>query len=157
MFIFVLKEILDLYNQHKTTIFLSFIDASKAFDWVNHQRLFHKLYNRGVLTYLVRILAYWYGHQLLCVKWGNTVSDGFKVVNGVRQGSILSPYFFNIYMVKLSKVLNCCKTGCVVGECIINRLIYADDLVVLCPFIGSIIWCMHKIICCSESLCALSP
>ncbi|XP_016519354.1 RNA-directed DNA polymerase from mobile element jockey-like [Poecilia formosa] len=134
MCIFMLQEILDLYNLHNTTVFMCFIDVSKAFDRVNHQKLLCKLESRGVPKYLIRILVYWYGHQPMYVKWGNTMSDSFNVGNGVRQGSSLSPYLFNIYMDELSKRLNCCKTGCVVGDCTINRIMYADDLVILCPY-----------------------
>ena len=69
----------------------------------------------------------------MCVRWGNSLSDPFHVNNGVRQGGILSPYLFNVYMDDLSQSLNCCKTGCWSGEIMINHLMYADDLVLLSP------------------------
>ncbi|XP_016534059.1 RNA-directed DNA polymerase from mobile element jockey-like [Poecilia formosa] len=133
MCIFALKEILDLYNRHNSTIFMCFIDASKAFDRVNHDKLFHKLHNRGVPGSIVRILSFWYTHQLMYVRWGNCVSAPFKISNGIRQGSILSPLLFNVYMDDLSNWLQQCGTGCVVGGTIINHLMYADDLVIFSP------------------------
>ncbi len=52
----------------------------------------------------------------------------------LRQGSILSPFLFNVYMDDLSKQLNGCRTGCMVGHTVINHLMYADDLVIFCPY-----------------------
>ena len=69
----------------------------------------------------------------MCVKWGNTKSDYFNVTNGVRQGSILSPYFFNVYVDDLSFKLNNMKIGCVVGAMLVNHLLYADDIVLISP------------------------
>ena len=51
-------------------------------------------------------------------------SSPFRVSNGVRQGGILDD---------LSSLLNCCNTGCVSGDTIINHLMYADDLVLISP------------------------
>jgi hypothetical protein len=62
------------------------------------------------------------------------MSEPFTVSNGVRQGGILSPYLFNVYMDDLSHELNACKIGCMTGDIIINHLMYADDLVLLCPY-----------------------
>ena len=94
--IFALKEMLDKYSGQNSTMFISFIDASQAFDRINHEKLFIKMTQRGVPSFLVRILVFWYAHQTMSVKWGNSVSPPFHVTNGVRQGGILSPFLFNI-------------------------------------------------------------
>ena len=101
MCIYALKEIVAKYRSQNSTMFLCFIDASQAFDIINHEKLFIKMNDRGVLKYILRILAYWYAHQSMQVRWGTTVSSPFNVSNGVRQGGILSPALFNVYMDEL--------------------------------------------------------
>ena len=131
--IYVLKEIANLYTSRKGCVYACFLDASKAFDRVNHSILFEKLSKRGVPGYILRLLIYWYQNQTMCVQWGSTLSDSFTVTNGVRQGSILSSHFFSIYVDDLSMQLNNLNIGCVIGNTIINHLLYADDIVLLSP------------------------
>ena len=100
----------------------------QTFDIDNHHVLFDKLIKRGVPSYLVRILCYWYSNQKMYVRWGS-----INVSNGVRQEGILSPYLFNIYMDDLSYKLRKKYAGCKIANLIINHLFYADDLVLLCP------------------------
>ena len=131
--IYVLKEAVDFYVGQQSSVYLCFLDASKAFDRVNHAVLFDKLKKRGVPGYMIRILTFWYSNQKMMVRWGNIMSESFNVSNGVRQGGILSPYLFNVYMDDLSLRLKKHYAGCRIANNIINHLFYADDLVLLCP------------------------
>ena len=129
--VYVLKEAISLYKSLNSCISICFLDASKAFDRVCHSKLFKKLHERGIPGYILRILVHWYEHQSMYVKWGNNLSHHFCVSNGVRQGGILSTHFFNIYIDDLSNRLNNLKIGCVLGNSILNHLMYADDLVLI--------------------------
>ena len=84
--VYVLKEVLNVYKSLNSCLSICFLDASKAFDRVNHSVLFRKLSSKGVPGYLLRILVFWYEHQTMCVRWGKVVSEPFTVSNGVRQG-----------------------------------------------------------------------
>ena len=71
-----------------------------------------------------------YTNQIIFVRWSRILSEGFQVSNGVRQGGILSPYLFIVYIDDLSAALTKCRTGCCIDDMNINHLMYADDLVV---------------------------
>ena len=68
--------------------------------------LFQKLIDRKVPGYIIRIMIYWYASQTMFVRWSGILSHGFHVANGVRQGGILSPYLFNVYIDDLSITLS---------------------------------------------------
>ena len=86
--IYTLKEFIDCYKQRSTTVFVTFLDASKAFDKINYWLLFQKLFDKGFLTFIIKILAFWYTHQKVHVRWGTTTTTPFLVTNGVKQGGI---------------------------------------------------------------------
>ena len=114
-------------------MYVCFLDASKAFDCINHWKLFEILVDRKCPAYVIKLLVFWYQEQLLCVKWGGMISETFSVSNGIKQGGILSPKLFNIYVDVLSRQLNKVLVGCCLNGKVINHLYYADDLVLLSP------------------------
>ena len=61
------------------------------------------------------------------IRWGNTTTSSFFVFNGVKQGGILSPILFNVYMDQLSVKLNASNIGGG-GGVLVNHLCYADDI-----------------------------
>ena len=88
--IYALKEVTHMYMKQNSSIVHGFIDASKAFDRVNHFKLFKKLSQRGAPD---RILSYWYAKQRMQVNWSNSVSASFGVMVCVRGG-----YFHQLYL-----------------------------------------------------------
>ena len=128
-----LKSIVSRYINRGSAVFGCFLDASKAFDLVNHEVLFQKLIDRGLPLPVVRFLSSWYRDQQMCVRWGHSLSKSFRVSNGVRQGSVLSPVLFSVYVDSLLDSLEESSVGCYWGHQFAGALCYADDLVLLAP------------------------
>ena len=80
----LLKELVRYYIEHGSCMYVTYLDASKAFDRVNHQKLFSKLIEASAPRWCVRILCHWYCNQSLCVRWESVLSEFFPVNNGVR-------------------------------------------------------------------------
>lgn len=74
------------------------MDFSKAFDKINYWKLFNMLLDDGISVKMVQLLAFWYSHQVMCIKWNGVTSGCFTIANGTRQGGVLSPYLFNCYI-----------------------------------------------------------
>ena len=109
------------------------LDATKAFDRVHYVKLFSILRERNLCPLLCRFLALQYSMQQCRVKWANSVSDIFQATNGVKQGGVLSPVLFTIYMDCLLKELRDSGVGCHIGNVFTGALGYADDLILLTP------------------------
>ena len=147
MLIFLLKELFRHYIANGSSMYVTMLDASKAFDKVNHSKLFTKLIDRGCPSFIVRILYYWYRTQKFTVRWCCSFSEFFTVSNGVKQGGILSPHLFNVYMDDLSVNLNKLQIGCLYAGTIMNHMMYADDLCVFSPSVAG----LRKLTdCCAE-------
>ena len=105
-----------------------FLDDSKAFDKIDFWLLFPKLFTKDFPVFIIKILAYWYCHQELHVRWGLISISYFHESNGVKQGDILSPMLFNVYMDQLSIRLHGTGIGGNIRGHLINHLWYADEL-----------------------------
>ena len=129
----VLKDVVTYYNRKGSRVYSCLLDASKAFDKVDHLMLFEKLRKRGLPAKTIRLLMKQYSTQTVRVSWNGTLSRSFEVSNGVRQGSVLSAYLFVVYLDDLSIILNESGIGCYMLGFLVNHLIYADDITLLSP------------------------
>ena len=68
MCIFTVKSVIKYYTQQKSSVYTCFLDVAKAFDRVTHWTLFSKLINRNIPLVVVRIIAFWYQTQSMCIK-----------------------------------------------------------------------------------------
>ena len=78
-------------------IYFCFIDYVKAFDCVDHNKLWKILREMGIPDHLTSLLRNLYAGQEATVGTGHGTTDWFKIGKGVRQGCILSPHLFNLY------------------------------------------------------------
>ena len=76
-------------------------------------------------------LLSWYCTRQMQVRWGDCLSEAFHVSNGVRQGSVLSPLLFSVYLDGLLSELSDCGVGCFWGSLFAGAFCYADDIVLL--------------------------
>ena len=81
--------------------YFCFIDYAKAFDCVDHNKLWKTLKEMGIPDYLSCLLRNLYAGQEATVRTGNGTTHWFQIEKGVRQGCILSPCLFNLYAWKI--------------------------------------------------------
>jgi exonuclease III len=129
--IYIMREVVDYYVNNDTTVNLCLIDVAKAFDKVCQAALFLKLMKRHVPVIFITILKNWYNNVIICVKWYNSFSRYFHVAAGVRQGGILSPILFLVYVNEM--LIKLSKCGCSILGHWTGALMYADDLVLMAP------------------------
>jgi hypothetical protein len=130
---FVIDEVMQHYLNNGSNTYIMLLDASQAFDRVNYCKLFKLLLKKGLCPLICRFLAYSYTKQCVRAKWGNALGDPFSVSNGVKQGGVLSPILFTLYMDEIIGRLEETGVGCHIGKKFVGAPGYADDLTLLAP------------------------
>ncbi len=82
---------------------------------------------------VLSLLLYMYINRSLKVRWGTIIGDKFNVKNGVKQGGVLSPILFSVYMYDRFERLRKRGVGRNMGNYFVGCLSYADDLTLLVP------------------------
>ena len=115
--------------QGKKKIYFCFIDYAKAFDCVDHNKLWKILNVMGIPDHLTCLLRNLYAGQEATVRTGHGTTDWFQIGKGVRQGCILSPCLFNLYAEHIMRYagLEEAQAGIKIAGRNINSLRYPDD------------------------------
>jgi len=89
---------IDYFVERESTVNVFVLDFQKAFDKLNKYALFIKLMQRNVPIVFINLLDCWYSKTFACVKWGECLSSFVKLKTGTRQGGVLSPALFTVYI-----------------------------------------------------------
>ena len=93
----ILHWIIEIAKELQRNIYLCFIDCAKAFDCVDHNKLWKIIKEMGIPEHLTCLLWNLYTDQEATVRTGHGTMDWFQIGKGVHQGCILSPCLFNLY------------------------------------------------------------
>ena len=108
---------------------ICFIEYAKAFDCVDHNKLWKILQEMGIPDHLTCLLRNLYAGQEAIVRTGHGTTDWFQIGKGVRQGCLLSPCLLNLYAeyILRNAGLEEAQAGIKIAQRNINNLRYADD------------------------------
>ncbi len=129
--IYIVQEVISYFTANNSTVNLCALDLSKAFDKVNYCALFSTLIDKHVPSNIINLLLGWFSQSVATVKWNSCFSSSIRIGSGVRQGGVLSPFLFAVFVdVVLVKLKNS-SLGCRLKGVLINAIMYADDLLLL--------------------------
>ena len=137
--IFTLNTILDGRKALRRSTFTCFIDFKKAFDSVNRALLWHKLQSLfGIQGQFLSMIKALYQKVSSTVKINSQLSDWFDVNCGVKQGCVLSPTLFSMFINDLVDSVRGTGRGLRIKDTNIDILMYADDVVILAETEGDL-------------------
>jgi exonuclease III len=136
--IYTVRCVVDKFINNGSTVNLCAIDISKAFDRLNHHGLFIKLMQRSLPSKLLSVFENWFDKCFTCVRWGSVYSMSFKLNCGIRQGGVLSPHFFAVYIDGIVAKVKSLGIGCHLGLVCFSIFLYADDILLLAPSITAL-------------------
>ena len=112
-------------------LYLVTIDMQTVFDVVNHVILKKNVFEEGVAIDLWNIVDHLYADMSSKVKWQGELSSSFPILQGVRQGGILSTHFYKLYVDPLLHDLKQQSQGTYIGTTYVEALAVADDFLFL--------------------------
>ena len=125
----LLSDIIVEFNSMRSPVYVCSLDAEKCFDSIWHEGLFYKLHQ--MQTFPAPYWAFlfkWYRSSSVTVCWNGDFSEAFRPSRGTKQGSLLSPLLFNLFVNDLLCALQASPKGLRIGPSSYNSMAYADDL-----------------------------
>ena len=118
-------------RMRKSPLYIATLDTQKAFDVVDHTILLNKLYEEGINRKLWLIVRELYSGLTAKIKWKSSLSDSFKVFQGVRQGGVISTRFYKVYVNGFMVELRMNSLGKWIGYIYCGCPACADDVLLI--------------------------
>ena len=124
-----LRILCEKYLQHQQDFYHVFIDSKKAFDRVWHAALWATIKKYNISTNLIQVIKHLYDKATSAVLFNSSIGDWFRTTVGVRQGYLLSPTLFNIFLERIMTDALEDHEGTVrIGGRTITKPSFADDI-----------------------------
>ena len=129
--IFNLRILCEKYLQHQQNLYHVFIDFKKAFDRVGHEALWATMRKNNINASIIRVIENLYDKAQSAVLFNGSTGEWFRTTVGVRQGCLLSPTLFNIFLERIMcEALDDHEDSVSIGGRLITNFRFADDIVV---------------------------
>jgi hypothetical protein len=126
-----LTSVIETRKLKRQSTFTAFIDFKKAYDCIDRSLLFTKLQDLGINGQMYRALVSLYKNVESCVRLNGLRTNWFAVNCGLKQGCLLSPLLFNLFINDLVTLITSLDMGIDIGDEKLSILLYADDIVLL--------------------------
>ena len=129
--IFNIRILCEKYLQHQQNLYQVFIDFKKAFDRVWHEALWANMRKYNINASIIRAIENLYDKAKSAVLFNGSTGEWFRTTVGVRQGCLLSPTLFNIFLERIMcEALDDHEGSVSIGGRLITNFRFADDIVV---------------------------
>ena len=129
--IFIINTIFRKFCKSNKKLYLCFVDFRKAYDSVWQEALMLKLLKLGIRGNFFGTIRAMYEDCNACIKNDGLLSKTFSIQSGVKQGDVLSPNLFNMYINDLPMIFNDNIDSPKLKDLYVHCLMYADDLVIM--------------------------
>jgi len=136
--IYCVRNVIEHFISDGSTVNVCTLDLSKAFDRMNHYVLLAKLMDRNIPLALLCIFEKWFSISITCIKWQNCFSGFFELRAGVRQGGVLSPLLFAIFIDNIVQSVRSASAGCYMSCVCCSIFLYADDILLISPSVSGL-------------------
>ena len=129
--IFTLKQLMEKMIEKNKKMYVAFVDLEKAYDTMSRKKLWRVLEGYNICGKLLTGIKALYEGSQACVRVESRVSQWFEIRQGVRQGCVLSPVLFNIFMDKVMReAMESWRGGVQMLNTQAKGLLFADDVAV---------------------------
>ena len=129
--IYTITSVVRARLQEGKNTFACFVDFQKAFDWVNRDLLEYKLLCSGIDGKFYNAIKVLYKAPVACLQINNLRTSWFPTPFGVKQGDVLSPTLFALYVNDLAQEIKQVNLGIPIDDVNLSILLYADDIVLV--------------------------